>query len=197
MNIIFFIKSNTITIDKYNIKNIPGSSGRLDVISRCILATLIKNDCFEKNVQIWVFLDNFGTLVFNPKFFSYDKFPKKELCFTDCLVGFLQKSSHENHSLNPLSSLKQSKKSILEAIMHFQKLNYSIYILKEQGRDFYTLLDSIQGQKNIIFILGSQNDEYLNSEELVTLKIPTISLGNQSYLASSTIRLLKLHLLDL
>jgi tRNA (pseudouridine54-N1)-methyltransferase len=192
MNLIFFIKSNTIKIDKYNIKNIPGSTGRLDVISRCILAALTKTDSFDEDVEIWVFLDRYGTFIFNPDFFNYDNFPKNELRFTDYFVYILQKSPNKEKHFNPLSTLKQSQMGFIEAIRHFQRLNYSLYILQEEGSDFFTILENIRRQKNMVFILGSQEDEFLTSEELLALKIPTISIGNKSYLASSVIRLLKL-----
>ncbi len=197
MTIIFFINSKTVNIDQYNIKDIPGSSGRLDVITRCILAALIENNSFEKNIQIWVFLDRYGTFIFDSEFFNYDEFPKNELNFTDHFVRFLQNYTREEQPLNPLNSLKTSKKGILDAIKYFQKLNYKLYILKEHGRDFFTLVDIFKVQKNIVFILGSQEDEFLNSKELLALNIPTLSFGNQSYLASSVIRLLKLYIIRL
>jgi tRNA (pseudouridine54-N1)-methyltransferase len=197
MNLIFFLFSATVKLDRYTIKDTPGSSGRLDVISRCILSAILSNNDFERNVQIWVFLDRYGTFIFNPEFFNYKYFPKNELRFTDYFVDFLQRSSNKDQPLNPLNTLKKSKKGILEAIRHFQKLDYKLFILQEQGRDFFKLLDSIQEQENIVFILGSQEDEFLNSEEILVLKIPTLSFGNQSYLASSIIRLLKLYVLGL
>ena len=198
MNIIFFINSKTVNMDNYDIKNIPGSSGRLDVISRCILAALIENDNFEKNIQIWVFLDHYGTFIFNPEFFNYQIFPKNELGFSDYFVKFLQKyQSGSGQALTQLSLIKDSKMNFIDAINHFKKLNYGLYILHEQGQDFFKLLNNIQTNENIVFIIGSQEDEYLYSKELSALKIPMISIGTQSYLASSVIRLLKLHLLVL
>ncbi len=198
MNLVFFIKSATVDVDNYTIKDIPGSSGRLDVISRCILSAILGEDSFEKSVQIWVFLDRYGTFIFNPKFLDYEDFPKNELLFSDYFVDFLQTySADEEHHLNLLNSIKVSKMSILEAIRHFKTLNYNLYILCEQGQDFFKFLGSIQEKENIVFIVGSQEDEYFNSKELLALKIPAISIGNQSYLASSVIRLLKLYILAL
>ena len=198
MTIIFFIKSKTVNIDKYNIKDIPGSSGRLDVISRCILSAILSNNDFERNVQIWVFLDRYGTFIFDPAFFNYEIFPKNELLFTDYFVKFLQKNKIEkDQSLNMLSSIKDSEMNIIEAIIHFKHLNYNLYILNEQGQDFFKLFSKIREEENTIFIIGSQEDEYLYSKELSALKLPMLSIGNQSYLASSVIRLLKLHLLAL
>ncbi|MFX0105128.1 MAG: hypothetical protein ACFE75_06530 [Candidatus Hodarchaeota archaeon] len=197
MNLIFFIKSATVDINSYTIKDIPGSSGRLDVISRCILSAILGKDSFEKSVQIWVFLDRYGTFIFNPEVLDYQIFPKSELLFSDNFVDFLQNYSANKEQQNLLNSIKASKMSILDAINHFAILNYNLYILCEQGQDFFKLSSSIQEKENIVFIIGSQEDEFLNSKELLELKIPTISIGTQSYLASSVIRLLKLHILAL
>ena len=87
--------------------------------------------------------------------------------------------------------------NIIEAINHFKQLNYNLYILYEQGQDFFNVSSRIQEEENTVFIIGSQEDEFIYSKELSALKIPMISIGNQSYLASSVIRLLKLHLLVL
>lgn len=198
MNLIFFIKSATISLDNYTIKDIPGSSGRLDVISRCILAALLKKENFETLVKIWVFLDNYGTLLFDPQSFDYNNFPKNELRFTDYLVDFLlNKKKNKEMINNPLRSIQISQISIIEAIEKFQKLNYSQYILREEGNDFFKLRYDIRQKSNAIFIIGSQEDNFLDSEELLALNIPDISIGTQSYLASSVIRLLKLYLLVL
>lgn len=196
MNLTFLIKSTTVVIDNYTIKDIPGSSGRLDVISRCILAALLNKEYFDLTVKIWVFLDNYGTLIFDPLAFEYDTFPKNELRFTDCLVDFLlKKQKNEDINLNPLRSTQNSRMSIIEAIKKFQKLNYSQFILKENGKDFFENKFDIKEKGNVVFIIGSQEDDFLDSKALLALNIPTISIGNKSYLASSVIRLLKTHLM--
>jgi tRNA (pseudouridine54-N1)-methyltransferase len=197
MTIIFFIKSNTVELEKYNIKDIPGSSGRLDVISRCILAALIKSISFEKNIQIWVFLERYGTYIFSSDNFNYEEFPKNEILFTDCFVRFLKTLYSKDQPFNPLNTVKKSEMGFIEAIAHFKKSNYNIYLLQEQGKDFFIHLSTIKEQQEIVFILGSQEDEFLNSEELLALKVSGLSFGDQSYLASSIIRLLKLYILGL
>ena len=195
MNLIFFIKSATVNLKNYTIKDIPGSSGRLDVISRCILAAILSNNNFEKKVEIWVFLDNYGTYIFNPESLDYTNFPKNELLLTDYFVNFLQKlKAKEKLNQNPLNSIKISKLSIIEAIKKSHQMNYCIFVLKEDGKDFFKLKNIIQEKDNVIFIIGSQEGKFINSKELQALNLPYLSLGTQSYLASSVIRLIKLHL---
>ena len=198
MTIIFFIKSSTIDISKYTIRDIPGSSGRLDVISRCVLAAILGKDNFEKDIQIHLFLDRYGTFIFEPENLNFDIFPKNEILFTDYFVDLLQNCHiSKKQRLNPLSLVRTSKMNMIEAIRYFQNLNYSIFILKEGGINFLNLRKTIQKIENVLFVVGSQEDEFLDSKELLELKIPIISLGNQSYLASSVIRLLKLCMLAL
>ena len=196
MKLIFFIKSGTVNITKYSIKDIPGSSGRLDVISRCILAALLAKDGFEKKIQIWVFLDKYNTYLFDSEKLNYEIFPKNEIYLTDCFVNFLRMNTLDRkNSGNPLYAVEVSELSMIEAIKDFLKLNYEIFVLKEDGTEFKIQRSKIQEKKDIIFIVGSQEDDFINSKELLSLNLPTISIGNQSYLASSVIRLLKLHLL--
>lgn len=196
MKLTLFIKSPTVNLENFTIKDIPGSSGRLDVISRCILAAILTEGYFEVNVRIWVFLDNYGTYIFDPELFNYENFPKNELMLTEHFATFLLKSKlGEIPYNNPLKPIKTSNLNILKAIKKFQKRSYNIFILREDGNDFFKLRNRIQKMMNILFIIGSQEDDFLNSKELLALKIPTISIGNQSYLASSVIRLLKLHIL--
>ena len=198
MTIIFFIKSSTIDISKYTIRDIPGSSGRLDVISRCVLAAILGKDNFEKDIQIHLFLDRYGTFIFEPENLDFDIFPKNEILFTDYFVDLLQNDHiRKKQRLNPLSPVRTSKMNMIEAIRYFQNLNYNIFILKEGGSDFLNLRKTIQKIDNLLFIVGSQEDGFLDSKELLELKIPMISIGNQSYLASSVIRLLKLCMLAL
>lgn len=192
MNLIFFLKSATINLENYTIKDIPGSSGRLDVISRCILAAILKNNNFEKKVEIWVFLDNYGTYIFNPESLDYTNFPKNELMLTDYLVIFFQKLNSKEK--NPLNSIKISTLSIIEAIRKFQQMNYRIFVLKEDGTDFFKLRKTIQENDNVIFIIGSQEGKFIDSKELHAFNLPNLSIGTQSYLASSVIRLIKLYL---
>ena len=85
MNLIFFIRSSTVNLNNYHIKDIPGTTGRLDVISRCIIAALLDENEFEEYNQIWVFLDEYGT---KKDFNDYSKYKLFEF------ISFFSKISH-------------------------------------------------------------------------------------------------------
>jgi len=195
VNLIFFIKSGTVDISKYTIKDIPGSSGRLDVISRCILSALIIGTDLEENIQIWVFLDKYGTFVFDSDLFNDETFPKNEILLTDFFVEFIKKTKkEEKYPKTPLDSIKYSKLDIFNAIKNFVEKKYKIFALNENGKDFKEVFEELNTKDNLLFILGDQSGDLLNNKELKKLNLVDISLGNRSYLASSTIRLIKINL---
>lgn len=193
MKTIFFIKSSTVNLENYYIKDIQGTSGRLDVISRCILSALINDNKLEKNIQIWAFLDKYGTYVFDSNKFNNDTFPKNEILLTDYFVDFIKKGK-KKYTVNPLDSIKCSNLDIFEAIKKFIKKKYQIFVLNESGVGFSKIFMDMSLKKNLLFIVGDQSGELINSKELKELKLTNLSLGNRSYLASSTIRLIKLNL---
>jgi tRNA (pseudouridine54-N1)-methyltransferase len=195
VNLIFFIKSATVDISKYNIKDIPGSSGRLDVISRCILAAIIKSNDLEENIQIWVYLDKYGTFIFNSNDFNNENFPKNEILLSDFFVELIKKKKiSEMYYETPLDSVKYSNLGMFDAINSFVKKKYKIYVLDENGRDFRDVFSGVSSKDNLLFIIGDQSGDLLNSNELKKFNLTNLSLGSQSYLASSTIRLIKMNL---
>ena len=193
MTLIFFIKSNTVDVSNYYIKDIQGTSGRLDVISRCILSALINDNILEKNIQIWIFLDKYGTFVLDSITFNNDTFPKNEILLTDYFVDFIKKGN-KKYTLNPLDSIIFSNLDIFEAIKKFIKKKYQIFVLNESGISFSKMFIDMSRKRNLLFIVGDQSGELISSKELKELKLTNLSLGNRSYLASSTIRLIKLNL---
>jgi len=198
MNIIFFIYSATVNITNYTIKDIPGSSGRLDVISRCILAALLGDNEFDKNIQVFFVLDKLGNYTFDSNGLDYEIFPKNELMFTDYFVDLIRNRYSKNKlDNNPLRLVSTSKKGVIEVLKELLKLNYKAYILHEKGNDFFSNLNRIVLEKEVIFIVGNQSGDIMNLEEVLAMGLPNLSLGNRLYLASSVIRLIKLNLLTL
>lgn len=199
MSLIFFINSSTVDITNYTIKDIPGSSGRLDVISRCILAVLLSGDnSFEKKVQIWVFLDKYGTFIFNSELLNYEIFPKNELKLTDYFVNLIRKNnSIKTLKNNPLNLVKTSEIGIIEALKEFIELNYKVFVLNENGENFFKYINKDIPKQDMIFVVGNQRGDFINSKDLLAMNLPNLSLGAQSYLSSSIIRLIKLSLLKL
>jgi tRNA pseudouridine-54 N-methylase len=160
------------------------------------LAALLDDNSFSKNIQIWVFLDRYGTFIFDTNQLDYETFPKNELRLAECLVDYIKAIKQGiNNDNNPLSSVQMSSLSMIDALKQFIRLDYRIYILNENGEDFHKYLNEQNKAQRFIFVVGNQSGEVINSNELQALNIPNICLNNRSYLASSIIRLIKLNLL--
>jgi len=190
MRVAFFIQSSTVNIGNYTIKDIPGSSGRLDVISRAILAAMIGDDGLEKNVEIWVFLKNYGNFLFYSNIFDDKTFPKSEILFSDYFVKYILNIKQSN----PLERVEKKELDIFDALERFINKNYQVFILHEDGQDFYPFFKKFNHKSSLLFIIGNQIGEMITSEDLKSFDFTRISLGSKSYLASSVIRLIKLNL---
>ncbi len=196
MQLIFFVKSSSVDISRYSIKDIPGSTGRLDVIARIILAALLNVNGFDRNIQLWIFLDKYGTFIFDSEMLNYEKFPKNELSLTDSFVNLIRGETRDlKNTTNPLASIKHINSNFLEELNRFRTLKYGIYVLREKGEQFSKYLPELKSKTNTLFVIGNQTGDFLNSEELN--EFTSLSLGSKSYLGSSVIRFIKLSLVSI
>lgn len=188
------MKSDTINLDNYTIKDIPGSSGRLDVISRCILSALLNKDKFDNNILFMIFFKKYGTYIFNTVELNYSIFPKDELLLSDYIYKLIKISGTNKNQQNPLNSIKKESISLIGCLKKLQEQGKNVFLLKESGCSFTKLLDKIKLKKELFLIIGNQSEDFIRSLEFLKLNIPEISLGTKSLLASTVIRLVKLKL---
>ncbi|MHA1193353.1 MAG: hypothetical protein ACTSP9_13870 [Promethearchaeota archaeon] len=196
MTLIFIIHSETVNLEHSTIKDLPGSSGRIDVLCRCILAALYQNYEFEEDVQIWVFIDKYGTFIFNSENLD-GNFPKNELLLAKYFIDYILNGNNNNVNINPLNSIETTEISIFEAIEEFINKGFEVFTLNEDGEDFVNYMAKNHRNKDHVFIIGDQTGNFMDKKELMGLNLANLSLGEQSYLASSVIRLIKISLLKL
>ena len=196
MTLIFIIHSETVNLDNSTIKDLPGSSGRIDVLCRCILAAIYQDLEFEEDVQIWVFIKNYGTFIFNSNELN-SNFPKNEILLAKYFIDYILSNNETTTEKNPLNPLKTTTISIFEAIKEFINKGYDVLTLNEDGEEFEDYITKKQQKNDYVFIIGDQTGDFMNKKELMGLNLTNLSLGKQSYLASSVIRLIKIGLLKL
>ena len=189
MNLVFFIQSKTVNLDRFTIKDLPGSSGRFDVICRCILAALGDKIIPDLFIQVWVFLPRYGTFVFNDRVLNLETFPKNELLLAKKFKDFIYQTDQE-------LKIEKNFLTIFEAINKFMKIDNKVILLSESGCNFNTIIMDIREINTLLCIIGDQTGELINSIELKELNLPKISFGKKSYLASSVIRLVKIALMN-
>jgi tRNA (pseudouridine54-N1)-methyltransferase len=186
---IFFLRSDTVNLKNYTIKDIPGSSGRLDVISRNILAALLKQGEFSQNTQIWVFLEGYGTYIFDVDKLDYERFPKSEIFLTDQFVDLIE---NHNKKVVGLEGVKCVQKDIFTALDELNLKGFEFYVLKEQGEDLSNYLKNHKISEQALFLIGNQQGGFVESPRLEKYNFISLSLGPISYLGSSTLRLVKI-----
>ncbi|TFF88649.1 MAG: hypothetical protein EU550_00910 [Promethearchaeota archaeon] len=156
----------------------------------------MKKNILEKDIEFWVFLDNYGTYIFQNNFLTFNRLPKNELLFTEYfveLIRSLQNETKTTQNNNPLKFVKYRDLNIYEAIEEFNKSGTKIFILKEEGDLLIDQIFKLKKEEMVLFIIGNQSGAFLESSRLSNLGLSQLSLGKQSYLASSVIKLVKLH----
>lgn len=183
---IFVLKAFTaVTAPIFIMRNIAGTSGRLDVVCRCILNAFLINGGIRRDVDFYAVLEGPPS-------------PPKLLKVSGNLLQYLPKSEVEvARIIRDLLSMEKGSHPENAAFkigrMSFEKL---IYSLKKEGCLLtYLHEDGIDIRKfnfnsscGIVFILGDHLGLDRNSERfLESLNVPRISLGPVVYLASQCI----------
>ena len=189
MDLIFFIQSKTVNLEKFILKDLPGSSGRFDVICRCIIAALDNNFISEIFVQVWVFLPRYGTFIFNARELNLETFPKNELLLAKKFKDFIFQIDQD-------LKIKKDSITIFEAINKFMKDDNKVIFLSESGQNFDKFIIDERDINQLVCIIGDQTGDLIKSRELKKLNLPEVSFGKKSYLASSVIRLIKIALMN-
>lgn len=179
----FYVKSHAITTPKINLKDLPGSAGRLDVLARCINAAFWLSYGIRKNVifhtilhgepepPVYIRLEGERLRKVSPDERSIAIFLKKAL---ERMV-----KGKEIESTPGIFVSKKSFNKLLE-----ENKDKDFYLLTEEGKK----MESIEISQKPFFFLGDYKD--LNEEEKKLLyeydAIP-VSIGKRAYLSSHCI----------
>ncbi|MCC6018741.1 MAG: tRNA (pseudouridine(54)-N(1))-methyltransferase TrmY [Candidatus Verstraetearchaeota archaeon] len=182
MKRIFIVKSSTaFTAPIFNIRSLAGSSGRLDVICRCILnAFFIDRDVFRRNVVFYGVLEGPPD---PPKTIVVDGFSIDNMVLDEVWVANVISNLMSGGSFKGFNILRMNFSSLVNSIrVSGAKLIY----LHENGVpiDDYNFEIGF----DYCFILGDQIGLDRDSEKLLdSMGVPRVSLGRISYLSSQCI----------
>lgn len=190
MKRVFILKANTARTDgRFNIKDLPGTSGRIDVVCRCIISAIILSNTHRRDTAFYATLEGPPrpplTIEVNGE--KIEEIPKEELQMGLILKDIL---SREKEVLPP--GFKLMNKSF-QKLVEEQAGKSKIYYLHRSGCDIKKFLNDFQniGKPQITFILGdhigfNQKDiEYFKEKD-----IKPLSLGTREYLGSHCIFLI-------
>jgi len=177
----FYVKSHGVTEpEKINLKDVPGSSGRLDVVARCINAALWLSGDIRRNVVFHTVLHG-GE---QPVYIRIEGEKLRKVSPDERSISlFLKKALERMDSMEETSPgifvYRRSFKEVVE-----ENEDKKFYLLDERGEP----IDNIKFEGTPFFFLGDNRD--LTDEEkkfLVDKGARKISLGSISYLSSHCI----------
>lgn len=213
--IIFCIQTSTMNFKGYDLKNVPSTTGRADVIARIIMNALCGPKSLNRDIGIWIFYNKkflgelheyfiskgvpcnqpseFSTLIdINASFFKNN--PSQTLLSEQKLLNVLYNSFENINNQNFQKSLftKVIPLGNTTDIINKMESERKIYVLYEE-----TSLDLLNNQEllspkqqKFLFFIGDQ----VGIEKCFEFgldKYSRVSLGIESQLASNIVLLIK------
>jgi len=190
---IFLLKaSEARTSSDFNLRDLPSSSGRLDVVCRCAIASLLENEEIRDDT---VFIATLEGQPNPPLALRFDGRTLKSLPFSEIAIAEILRRMLGGRG-RQVAEHTLGEGVYVEQRSFTETLNYELetckpsklYYLREKGddiRDLETNLDS-----NCIFVLGSNRGLTAEDEEILDrMNAQRISVGPLSYLSSQVITL--------
>ncbi|MFX1563685.1 MAG: hypothetical protein ACFFDP_10320 [Promethearchaeota archaeon] len=184
------------TTDDFLIRDVPGTSGRLDVVCRILAATFHTVPQLNQYLRFLAILGGPPNppLRLSVSSATTENVPESELACALILKGLIRQyrtEDPEEYEIWPQFSL--ARKSFGETLQETAKTANQIYYLVEKGSPFEKIHMNLT--KPIAFIVG--DDQGLppeHEEQLSKYDIQRVSIGEQSYLGSQVVTLVLLEL---
>jgi len=182
----FYVKSHAITTPKINLKDLPGSAGRMDVLARCINSAFWLSYGIRRNVIFHTILHGEP----NPPVYIRMEGKKLRKVSPDerSIAIFIKKALErmkEGMEVESTPGIFVSKKSFEELLEENKDKDF--YLLDEKGKD----IESIEISNKPFFFLGDYKDlEEGEKEILFKYGATPISIGKKSYLSSHCIAII-------
>ncbi len=178
----FLLKSATAhTASDFDLRQVASTSGRLDIISRCIIAAFSGSKGLRPDVRFAAVLEGppHPPLTLETSSDQLTEVPRDEVKVASSIFNAMSTQSVVNGF-----TLKRGSFDLAVRILHTPKR--PLFYLHEGGED----LESLRGRsfEEIGFILGDQVGLNAETERFLdSMRVPRISIGPRSYLSSSCI----------
>jgi len=187
---IFIIKANEAkTKADFNLKDLPGTSGRIDLLCRTLNSAFLLSHGFRKNVRVWLNLNGppippktirFEGQEIKPKTLNPDELSTAKLIIKALKVGETIKEPSKEHEVLPgiyVSNLT------FEDIIRRTLRNSTLYYLHEKGKD----ISQVRFNRNVAFVLGDHLGLKIEDERFLENLAEKVSIGRKSYLTSHVV----------
>ncbi|WP_297073013.1 tRNA (pseudouridine(54)-N(1))-methyltransferase TrmY [Thermococcus sp.] len=185
----FIIKANRArTKPDFKLSDLPGTSGRIDVLCRFLNSAFLLSHGFRKNVRVWLLL--YGPpnppkairfegpelkVRLNPDERSTAKLIMKALKVGESL-------REPGKELEVYPGLYVSNRTF-EDVVRLTLKNSALYYLHEEGKP----IERVPFRKNVAFVLGDHEGLGREDEAFLEGIAEKVSVGKRSYLASHVV----------
>jgi tRNA (pseudouridine54-N1)-methyltransferase len=184
--------SDARTSADFNLRDLPSSSGRLDVVCRCAIASLLENELIRKDT---IFLASLEGPPNPPLTLRFDggmltNLPFSEIGVAKDLKRMLENLSRQSTKNAHREGLDVERRSFIESVEYQLEISKPsrLYYLHEGGSDIRDL--DMDPDTSCIFALGSNKGLTAEDEKVLDrLDAQRISVGPISYLSSQVITL--------
>lgn len=181
----FYLKSNAKTSAEINLRDLPSSTKRMDIIARCINSAFWLSYGIRKNIVFHTILHGEP----NPPIYIRFEGEKLKKVSPDersiaIFIGKALKRFREGKELESTPGIFVSRKNFEELLKENQDKNF--YLLDEKGEDIKNVVI-----KRPFFILGDNIDLLPKEKKLLDdYGAIKISLGKKKYLSSHCITII-------
>ena len=186
----FIIKANKAhTRADFSLKDLPGTSGRIDLLCRALNSAFLLSRGFRKDVRVWVNLNGppdppktirFEGSEIKPKTINPDEMSLAKIIVKALRVGESVKDPAKEHPVLPgiyVSNLR------FEDVVRRTLKNSALYYLHENGKP----IEKTNFKGNVAFILGDHEGLTKEDEKFLDGIAEKVSVGKRIYLTSHVI----------
>lgn len=186
----FIIKANKAhTRADFSLKDLPGTSGRIDLLCRSLNSAFLLSHGFRKNVRVWLNLNGppdppktirFEGSEIKPKTINPDEISLAKIIIKALKVGEGIKEPAKEYPVLPgvyVSNLR------FEDIIRRTIKNSALYYLHEEGKP----IERVNFKGNVAFVLGDHEGLAREDEAFLEGIAEKVSVGRKSYLTSHVI----------
>ncbi|ANF23469.1 tRNA (pseudouridine(54)-N(1))-methyltransferase TrmY [Thermococcus piezophilus] len=186
----FIVKANKAhTKADFKLRDLPGTSGRIDLLCRVLNSAFLLSYSFRKNVRVWLSLYGppnppkairFEGQEMKPKTLNPDELSTAKLIIKALKVGeTLREPSKE---VQVLPGIYVSNMTFEDIVRRTLKSS-TLYYLHEEGRP----IGRVNFSQNVAFILGDHEGLTPEDETFLEGIAEKVSIGRKSYLASHVV----------
>jgi len=182
----FYLKSHARTSPEINLKDLPGSAGRMDVVARCINSAFWLSHDIRRNVVFHTILHGEPS---PPVYIRIEGDKLRKVSPDERNIAiFIKKAIErlkEDMEIESTPGIFVSRKNF-EQLLEENK-NKEFYLLDEEGED----IENVKIEGEPFFFLGDHMEmEEEEKEMLYKYGARVISIGKKSYLSSHCIAII-------